>query len=320
MSHTTNYLAMATTPTQTSVFSTPAGVSDIPTPSTPSIASAAMLVELSIRTWTGRKLDKKASEEVTTTNRASKGVANVNKKILGDCAELDAVQKFAANARNAHYGSTLPWSDTGIRLLTTSKYFEYNKAMTALQNEFNRLVEKFLQAYAWEVSQAQLRLGDLFNHGDYPSTDSLRSRFSFGINFMPVPEAGDFRLDINNEAQQEITQHYKRYYETQLQGAMNNIWERAKDALTKMSERLDYADHQTKKIFRDSLVDNVMEVVDLMGACNITGDQKMTTIQNRLHDALLGVTPDALREDEYLRLSTKQQIDDAIKALPSLDI
>ena len=51
-----------------------------------------------------------------------------------------------------------------------------------------------------------------------------------------------------------------------------------------------------------------------------SGDHKMTTIQNRLHDALLGVTPDALREDEYLRLSTKQQIDDAIKALPSLDI
>ena len=299
---------------QTTTFNTTPVV-----PATPSISSSAMLVELSIRTWTGRKLDKRASEEVTTTHNANRGVANVNKKILGDCAELDAVQKFAANARNAHYFSTLPWSDTGIRLLTTAKYFEYNKVMGDLQQEFERLVEKFIQAYSWQVSQAQLRLGDLFNPSDYPTTDSLRSKFSFALNYMPVPEAGDFRLDISNEAQQQITAHYNNYYQNQLGNAMREIWERAKDALTKMSERLDYADDQTKKIFRDSLVDNVMDVVDLMGSCNITGDTHMSAVQARLKSALSGVTPDALRKDEWFRLSTKQQIDDAIKALPSLD-
>lgn len=304
-----------TTTTSTLVPATQAA----PQPSAPSISSAALLVELSIRTWTGRKLDKRASEEVTTSHNANKGVANVNKKILGDCAELDAVQKFAANARNAHYASTLPWSDTGIRLVTTRNYFKYNEAMTALQQEFERLVEKFLQAYSWQVSQAQLRLGDLFNPMDYPSTDSLRSRFSFGINFMPVPEAGDFRLDINNEAQQQITEHYTKYYETQLATAMGSIWERAKDALTKMSERLDYADSTTKKIFRDSLVDNVLEVVDIMDTCNITGDTHMSAIKTRLKEALSGVTPDALRQDDSYRLSTKQHIDAAIAALPSLD-
>ena len=291
-----------------------------PQTSTPSIASSALLVELSIRTWTGRKLDKKASDEVTTTHKANKGVANVNKKILGDCAELDAVLKFAANARNAHYAHTLPWSDTGIRLVTTKNYFKYNQAMTDLQNEFSTLVERFLQAYAWEVSAAQVRLGDLFNSGDYPTTDSLRSRFSFGINFMPVPEAGDFRLDIGNEAQKQLTEHYANYYNQQLTTAMNNIWERAKDALTKMSERLDYADNQTKKIFRDSLVDNVLEVVDLMDSCNVTGDTHMSAIKTRLRDALSGVTPEALRSDEHYRLSTKRSIDAAIAALPSLDL
>lgn len=306
-----------TTSTSTLVPATPTQAA--PQPATPSISSAALLVELSIRTWTGRKLDKKASEEVTTSHNANKGVANVNKKILGDCAELDAVQKFAANARNAHYAMTLPWSDTGIRLVTTKNYFGYNTAMTDLQQEFERLVEKFLQAYSWEVSNAQVRLGDLFNPMDYPTTDSLRSRFSFNINYMPVPEAGDFRLDINNEAQQQITEHYNRYYQTQLKTAMGSIWERARDALTKMSERLDYADNATKKIFRDSLIDNVMEVVDIMDTCNITGDTHMAAVKTRLKEALSGVTPDALRQDDYYRLSTKQHIDAAIAALPSLD-
>jgi len=48
--------------------------------SVPSISTAAMLVELSIGVWTGRKLDKKASNDVTATNNAHKGVANVSKK------------------------------------------------------------------------------------------------------------------------------------------------------------------------------------------------------------------------------------------------
>jgi len=32
------------------------------------------------------------------------------------------------------------------------------------------------------------------------------------------------------------------------------------------------------------------------------------------------VTPDALREDEWLRRETKRNVDAAIKALPSLDL
>ena len=79
-----------------------------PAINTPSISSAAVLVELSISTWTGRKLEKTVSNEITATKHAQKGTANVNKKILGDCAELDAVQKFAANVRNAHYAMDYP--------------------------------------------------------------------------------------------------------------------------------------------------------------------------------------------------------------------
>lgn len=288
--------------------------------STPSISTAAMLVELSISTWTGRKLDKTVSNEVTASKHAQKGTATVNKKILGDCAELDAVQKYAANVRNCHYALTMPWSDTGLRLLTTANYFQYQTQLTALQNEFATLVEKFLDAYTWEVSNAQVRLGNLFNANDYPSVNTLRDKFRFNISYMPVPSAGDFRLDINNEANRQLAEHYNNYYQTQLNKAMNDIWQRAHSALSKMSERLDYADHQTKKLFRDSLVDNVLEVVSLLDTCNITNDGQMRAIQNRLRDTLSGVTPDALREDEYLRLSTKQQIDDAIKALPSLDL
>lgn len=280
----------------------------------PSISSSAMLVELSISTWTGRKTDKRVSNEVILNKNAASGVVNVSKKLLGDCAELDAVQKFVGNVRNAHYAMTQPWSDTGLRLLSTAMFHKrYQKELSAHQAEFDTLVNKFLNAYEWEITQAEAKLGDMFNRSEYPSKDELSGKFKFNLVQMPLPDAGDFRLDINNEAQELLRTQYAEHYETQLKTAMKDIWDRAYDALSKMSERLDYKDADTKKIFRDSLVDNVLEVVELLSLCNVTHNQQMSAMKERLENTLLGVTPDALREDEHLRVETKQKVDDILK-------
>ena len=288
--------------------------------STPSISSSATLVELGISKWTGRKLDKRASADVASANYAKTGVANVHKKLLGDCAELKAIDTIVGVARTAHYSMTMPWSDTGLRLLTTKAYFKYHETMTEIQASFDDCVNTFLQAYDWEITQAQAKLGDLFNRNDYPTTESLGNKFGFRLSYMPLPEAGDFRLDINNEAQAEMKTHYETYYTTQLNNAMNDIWQRAFKCLSNMSERLDYASHESKKVFRDTLVTNVLDIVDLLSVCNVTNDSQMEAMRMKLEDTLQGVTPDALREDEFLRAETKKSVDEVIKSLPSLDI
>ena len=291
-----------------------------PTVTAPSIGSSSMLVELSISTWTGRKLDKRASKDVTTTNHADAGIANVHKKLLGNCDELTAVQKFTANVRNLHYSMTMPWSDTGLRLLPTAQYMKYHQAMTEVQNEYQRMVQTFLDTYDWAISQSQARLGNLFSHDDYPSAESIASKFNFRFSYIPLPDAGDFRIDIGNEGNDMVREHYQSYYADQLTNAMNDVWQRAYKALTKMSERLDYADHEQKKVFRDTLVSNVVDLVELLDVCNVTGDSQMSAMRIKLDDALRGITPDALREDGYLRAETKRAVDDVIKALPSIDL
>jgi hypothetical protein len=292
-----------------------------PTISAPSIASSAVLIDLSISTWTGRKLDKRASNDVTASNGAAKGVANVHKKLLGDCAELDAVQKFAANARNSHYAMTMPWSDLGLRLCPTKMYIDangYERTMTELQNEFTRLTDAFLNAYSWEIQNAQLKLGALWNGDEYPSREALASKFRFRFTAMPLPDVGDWRLDIGNEAAAAMREQYEKFYGDQLTKAMADVWERAHDALSKMSERLDYADDTTKKVFRDSLVENVQEIVSLLDAMNITNDPVMNNAHRRLDQAMQGITPDALREDPYLRAQTKREVDAVKKIIDNL--
>ena len=79
-----------------------------------------------------------------------------------------------------------------------------------------------------------------------------------------------------------------------------------------MSERLDYSNGEDKKVFRDTLVSNVVTAIDLLG---VTSDPKFVKIKQELDHAFNGITPDALREDPYLRRTTKQAVDNAIASL-----
>ena len=192
--------------------------------------------------------------------------------------------------------------------------------MTAIKAEFQSMVDTFLRGYEWEISRAQVKLGDMFHRDEYPTTASLVSKFAFRLSYIPLPDAGDFRIDVGNDAITDIKNLYHDYYSRQLSNAMNDVWSRAYDALSKMSERLDYADHEQKKVFRDTLVSNVIDIVELLDVCNVTGDGQMTAMRNRLEETMRGVTPEALREDEYLRTETKRAVDDVIKALPSIEL
>ena len=46
----------------------------------------------------------------------------------------------------------------------------------------------------------------------------------------------------------------------------------------------------------------------------------MEMAHKKLRHALNGVTPEALREDDHLRLDTKRTVDEVIKNLPSIGI
>ena len=143
------------------------------------ISSSAMLVELSIRSWTARKLDKRVSSEVDTAKGAKTRVVNANKNLLAGTGVLDTIVKYAANARAWHNAQTLPWSDNGSRLLPVSNFVNYKEQLNVLEKNYNALVTKFLTAYPDLVSAAAFQLGDLFDRSEYPDTSKIASKFSF---------------------------------------------------------------------------------------------------------------------------------------------
>ena len=278
-----------------------------------SIGSSAMLVELNISTWTARKLDKKVSAEVDVAKGAKTSAVNVNKNLLAGTGFLDTITKYAANARAWHLSQTLPWSDNGQRLLPVSNFISYKEQLGKLNENFDALVGKFIEAYPNLVSAAAFQLGDLFNRDEYPTREHITSKFGFRYSLAPLPTSGDFRIDIAEDGLNELKNHYEGVLETRVNGAMQDAWDRLHDVLSRMSERLtpdiDENGDEKRKIFRDSLVDNAIDVCKLLKHFNTTNDTKLEFMRQQLEDAMRGVDAQSLRESDLLREQTKLKVD-----------
>ena len=159
----------------------------------------------------------------------------------------------------------------------------------------------------------------MFVRDDYPTSEQIRSKFGVSVNYTPLPDAGDFRVDIGNEASTQLKAEYDKFYSDQLSKAMGDVWKRMHTALANMSDKLTDSNGK-KQVFRDTLVSNALSMVDLLTTCNVTGDSQMEAMRQRLESTLRGVTPEGLRDDEFLRAETKSKVDDILKSLPSLDI
>ena len=295
----------------------PANVTELPELTIPSISSSAMRVGLSISAPTMRKMDKKATREVISHNNARKGSANVSKKLIMSNAHED-MTRLIAQIRAFHREQTVPWGDLGDRLVSNQNLIDYKNNMAQLEDEFWDGAQQILADYPQAVAQAQLQLGDMFNESEYPSVEVLRRKFKFSLVFEAVPDVGDFRVDIGNQAASEMREQYKQVLSDRINAVHQDLAERLAEPLQRMSKGLDYHEGEKPSGFRDTLVDNVLSIVDLMRSCNLNGNAHIAGIQQDLRDTLKGVTPDGLRRDPNLRADTKRKVDAIIKNLPSL--
>lgn len=279
------------------------------------VARSAMLVDLNIAIYSGRKMDKTTQAEVVLSKGAnSKRAASVYKNLFSECKELDAITKFQARARSEHYRLTLPWNDRGARLLPTISLLDYKQVMNRYQAEFQSLVDAFLIKYSTLVAAAAFQLGTLFDRNEYPDAAQVARRFRMDIAFVPLPTSGDFRLDVESEVQRELMEQYDRRLEEQLAAATKDSWTRLYDALQRLSDRLTVDEDGKKKIFHDTIVTGAVELCELLTAMNVTNDPQLESARRQLQEVLLGVTPKELRDEDGTRVLTKQKVDQILSA------
>jgi hypothetical protein len=260
-------------------------------------------------------------DDITSMNYAAKGVANVSKNLLGDCEELRAVQKFAANVRNMHYSMTMPWSDNGSRLLTTKQYFKYNEVMTDLQNEFRRLVDvRSCRSMSGRSRKPKPSWVTCLTVTSTPRVTVSSPSSASAYRTCHCQMRVTFRIDIGNEAMTQIKSQYEAHYTQAIQTAMNDIWHKLHDNLTTLVRQLDVNDEGKGNRLYDSVFDRALELIEMLGTCNVTQDTQMEAMRQKLEQALYGLNLEQIKNSPSLREDTRKNLNAALAALPSLDM
>ena len=261
-------------------------------------------------------MDRSTTDEVLAYKSAgSKGAARVNKNLLAGRPELETINQCVGEIRTYVYDVTLPWSDSGLRLLTTAKFMEFNQRMQEYEDKFNDLVDGFVDTYPTLITAQAMALGDMFNRTEYPTPDDIKHRFDFRVNYMPVPTSGDFRVDVGNDAQAELQKKLQQLADERIEHAMGDIKTRLKDHLKRMSDRLtvDYTGQKAQpRMFHASLLDTANELCSLAKDLNITNDKDLEEARIKLYESISGLEVDDLRKDLDTREAVKKEVDNIL--------
>lgn len=257
------------------------------------LSEKALLVNLTISQWGARKYDKSVSREIEKEHNAH-NAGRYNKILIAE-NELSEIQKIASAARSFLYSNTLPWGDNGDRLLPSTNYFEFVNQFRAFKSGFEVAASNFISQYPVLKEDARQRLNGMFRETDYPPAAIIRSKFNIEVTFLPIPDSTDFRLQISEEEVSHLRTQIETEINSRITLATKNIWTRIKEAVGHMVEKLSVKD----AVFRDTLVTNIQELVDILPRLNFTNDKEITAVIDNMKTLL--IHPDTLRKNATIR-------------------
>jgi hypothetical protein len=283
------------------------------------LSKKAVLVALNISQWSARRLDKKITEETNREHGATQDAGRYNKLLLRK-ERIEPIQTIVGRARGLHLEMTQPWTDMGPRLLPSVLVIDYQNKMRALRHEFENAVEHFCMSYPVAVEERRQELNGMFRKDDYPSVREIRGRFGFSVEMFNVPDASDFRVAIGEEHVADLRQQIEESTRRCLAGAMRDVRERILETVGHMASKLRAykpadPENETKAegVFRDSLVENVRELAELLPAFNLTDDAALAAIIAKMKAKLCEHDADELRENDSARRDVAKAADDILR-------
>ena len=254
----------------------------------------AVLVKLTVKSWSARAQDKDAAALVETQKSTAPGVGIYTKRLLAKEAVQD-IMRIGDAAREKHVRLTCPWEDRNYRLLPVHMVGRYRKAMDALIEE--RIVARkvLLDEYQARVEQARRDLGQLFRLDDYPKAAELEDRYALEYQFLPIPSGDHFIARMAKEEAEAVREGIERMVEAKMQASALDLCRRLLTVSQAVVERLGDDEKGNPKVFRDSLVTNMQETVAVVQQLNLTDDPQVAKTASELSTALAGVEAKHLR-------------------------
>jgi hypothetical protein len=271
-------------------------------------------VELNISVWPASKIDREITDKVNSDAGAVRGASQTKKNLFAGTSLRKDISDFAARVRLYHNKHTLPWADKGERMLPTALFMEYKQTINGFEQTFDMMCNNFYVEYPRLVVEAPTALKGLYKAEDYPDIDTVKTKFGFRRAVKPVPEAGDFRLDIPAYDLEEMKAEFIAQQQNKLAEAMREPWNRLHKMLVGMSEKLtDLEGDDAKKRYYDTLITNPIELCSLLTKLNVTNDPVLEAARRQVELTMMGADIESIKEDAGSRSELKSKVDDILK-------
>lgn len=269
----------------------------------PEFAKTALLVSLNIRVYSAKKVDPKVTKKVAADNGTDSDAGNYQKNLVPKEA-IEPITKAVSALRSFHTENSLPWLDEGVRCLPTMNYEAYKTELETLKDAFDTAVRDFCDKWPEIVDNAQKKLGKLFNANDYPQ--DIRGRFSCSTRFMPMSTSDDFRINVSDSEREILRQQIEGTVAGAQTAATADLYRRLGESVKAMADRLraytvDPVTGKTSAPFRDSLVENLRDLVALVPRLNFAEDAELEAVRVLVESELCAVDADGLRDSDTVR-------------------
>lgn len=272
------------------------------------MAANYLLVDLKLRSWSGKSTDRDASKEVLASKMAAAdGGAFVKNLLVGAKQELKEVHTLGAALRSFVYNRTLPWSSAaddgarkGERLLASSQAMVFLTELNDLKRDYDRAVLALQAVWPQRVAEAMVHLGGLANAADYPDAVSIPSLFSVSVDIRPVPALSDFsRLNVPAALADALGARSASQAQIQVGNALKDMQDRFIDELTRISTQLGKHGEGEKTRLYSTLITNMQGLVQMARNMNLNQSPRLDELADKIEAQLLAHPIEVYKDDPF---------------------
>ena len=257
-------------------------------------------VRLSIA-WLGvrKTLSPEQRSRAADTFGAEGDYLSVGKKLLDTKhPAFQAVTGVKTKAISLWKGMTLPYPDSGIRLIRQQDIETFDAQMQVIKAELEEAVSTLDEHYAELKSAARERLGSLYCESDY--AESLSGLFDIAYDF-PSVEPPDYLRQLRPELYEQECDRVTARFDEAVKLAEEAFTSELTNLVSHLTERLAGNDDGKPKIFRDSAIENMQEFFQRFRQLNVGSDAQLDELVNQCQQIVRGIEPQQLRDRVGLR-------------------
>jgi F0F1-type ATP synthase membrane subunit b/b' len=263
--------------------------------------TTGILVKVSFGKFAPKVKNTKATKEYANNHQCDESMHESRTHLIPK-QYVDPIQKFQSSVRNNFINNiTLPWERGGTCLIPAKVIDKFMSGIGQLRQEYDQLVAEFLEKYEDIVADAKKRLNGDFDASRYPSRADVSACFRMDISYSPLPDAGDYRIDVSKEIMDEVRAETNRASEARYEAARQDLRQRLIDKVSHLADRCKAINESDKAKWFESNLTNITDLIDIIPDMLIGEDNDLLEAVKSAKAMLNGIDSDLIKGNESVR-------------------